>query len=424
MAISFAQAIKNSLGFLEEYGFVFTTNPQNPERPCYKNQFGEIVVGENLNGHGSQYEIYVQISGWKNVINVKEEYKKVIGKSTLLKSKLAMFKELFLHFAKTERRFYGLKILTEKPATNIKEASIDDFTTDYAPQNVAKKNHLIYVCGLFFTIIAFAQLIAIFLLDDVFTQYDIIFAIKNVLYVLILITCWFSVIVLFKNLSVFSKLSLSLYPIIIYLLLYLFPSRIDYKIYLYTLLLNSANLIVYLILYAIKRKPKYLLNAVLPVFYPLIVMLVKSFELNSLIIDLATNDSPFLIVAGVCTLIAVAIYFSIKKEPAKIRTHIWRILGVVFLTFALTFFVPNITQQTINYSFDTSIGTEQTFMITKKHTSHGAKAGPSYYLAIKINGEEERLRVPLYVYAQYEENDQITLKKHEGAFAPYYLYEL
>lgn len=63
-------------------------------------------------------------------------------------------------------------------------------------------------------------------------------------------------------------------------------------------------------------------------------------------------------------------------------------------------------------------------MIARKHTSHTARSGTSYYLAIKINGKEERLRVPLYVYAQYDENDQITLKKHEGAFAPYYLYEL
>ena len=43
MSKSFIEEFKKEFSFLEEYGFVFSIDPCNPNRPCYKNNYGEIA---------------------------------------------------------------------------------------------------------------------------------------------------------------------------------------------------------------------------------------------------------------------------------------------------------------------------------------------------------------------------------------------
>ena len=44
---------KNDYKFLEDYGFCFTVDPHNSNRPCYKNRYGEIIywVHYKLSSH-------------------------------------------------------------------------------------------------------------------------------------------------------------------------------------------------------------------------------------------------------------------------------------------------------------------------------------------------------------------------------------
>ena len=67
-------------------------------------------------------------------------------------------------------------------------------------------------------------------------------------------------------------------------------------------------------------------------------------------------------------------------------------------------------------------GTEYTYTVIKKHTSHSGKRGTSYWLTInKDNGE--KMSVKSYVYDEYDVNDRITLVRHVGTLGiEYYEY--
>ena len=59
MSKNFIVDFKNDFKFLEEYGFVFSVDPCNPNRPCYKNNHGEIILWIQTNsGIFSTTEIY------------------------------------------------------------------------------------------------------------------------------------------------------------------------------------------------------------------------------------------------------------------------------------------------------------------------------------------------------------------------------
>jgi hypothetical protein len=84
---SYLDDFRSKYKFLEEYGFVLANDSCNPERLCYKNKFGEIVLWtKNEKGAFCSPAFYVQINGWKTEIDVVLEYKKCIGKITLFKS--------------------------------------------------------------------------------------------------------------------------------------------------------------------------------------------------------------------------------------------------------------------------------------------------------------------------------------------------
>ena len=112
MRNNYALDFKDKYSFLEEYGFVFSNDPFNPNRPCYKNLHGEIIlwVQHDSGSFGLRREIYVQINGWKKTIDVVSEYKKYINKNVLFKPLEKMFEELFIFMFETKGEFYGLKI--------------------------------------------------------------------------------------------------------------------------------------------------------------------------------------------------------------------------------------------------------------------------------------------------------------------------
>ena len=94
MSKSFIEEFKKEFSFLEEYGFVFSIDPCNPNRPCYKNNYGEIIYWIDSNsGIGWNTEIYYQINGWKYSIDVEEEYRKIFRKNTFLKDKIKILTE-------------------------------------------------------------------------------------------------------------------------------------------------------------------------------------------------------------------------------------------------------------------------------------------------------------------------------------------
>ena len=126
MSKSFIEEFKKEFSFLEEYGFVFSIDPCNPNRPCYKNNYGEIIYWIDSNsGIGWNTEIYYQISGWKYSIDIEEEYRKIFRKNTFLKDKIKIFKELFEFLVNSTGMFYELKI-DKNISNNLKFEEVTD----------------------------------------------------------------------------------------------------------------------------------------------------------------------------------------------------------------------------------------------------------------------------------------------------------
>lgn len=72
---------KSALKFLEEYGFEYGLDSITNKRSCYRNFYGEIVL-EYYRLDPNYYipQIYIEINGWKNKINIEEEYKIISNK--------------------------------------------------------------------------------------------------------------------------------------------------------------------------------------------------------------------------------------------------------------------------------------------------------------------------------------------------------
>ena len=128
MGNNFIIDFKNDFKFLEDYGFVFSKDSCNPNRPCYKNNHGEIIFWIQANsGIGFQTEIYYQINGWKYTFDIEEEYKKIFRKSTLFKNKIKLFKELFEFLVSSSGKFYNLQI-DKNISPSLKEQEVTDIS--------------------------------------------------------------------------------------------------------------------------------------------------------------------------------------------------------------------------------------------------------------------------------------------------------
>ena len=72
---------KSALKFLEEYGFEYGLDSITNKRSCYRNFYGEIVLEYyRLDANDYIPQIYIEINGWKNKINIEEEYKVISNK--------------------------------------------------------------------------------------------------------------------------------------------------------------------------------------------------------------------------------------------------------------------------------------------------------------------------------------------------------
>ena len=206
MAKNFIEEYKDKFSFLSDYGFVLTVDPHNPNKPCFKNYFGEIVFGlKNDNGMVCQYELYVQIDGWKHEIDVKSEYKRYIKKSTLFKPYEVMVKELFEFMVRTTKQFYGLKIVKN----NFKPYSISEYEPvdiSYMNENTfARKRRSNLVVTMFVScfILCFLQLILLGLFHSV-KSYETVFILKNILCVSVLMVNLLIILMLKNNLNIIS----------------------------------------------------------------------------------------------------------------------------------------------------------------------------------------------------------------------------
>lgn len=66
---------RSSLAFLTAYVFKYCYDSATGRRECYKNGFGEIILGyKQLDPNDWVPQICIEINYWKQVINVEQEY--------------------------------------------------------------------------------------------------------------------------------------------------------------------------------------------------------------------------------------------------------------------------------------------------------------------------------------------------------------
>lgn len=418
MIKSYVEEFKNKYSFFEDYGFILANDPCNPERLCYKNLYGEIVIWcKDELSLFSPYICYVQINGWKKEIDIIKEYKKYISKITIFKSFEKLVKELFIFYVNRYKEFYGLKILKNNfnSYPKIKEEQVF-INHNFNPIKVGKNSIMISKVIVISSILLLAQVISVFFLEY-FKTYKAIYIYETVIYSSILFNGLIVSIGCRNYLNVISKLYLILYPICLLILLNYFPRRIDYMFYMFFFLFSIVYCSIYIIRYKIMNKNG-MANGLITSIYPCFIYMIKVFELNSNIYFVNLKAKIYLIISPILTLIAIIIYLKFKEDKNDKKEFIGGFFAVLCLTFALTFFIPYFTVQTINYTFDDSYGVISEHEIVDKNirVSSGKYHANIYELTIIVDGKKERIRVKSYVYYSYDISDSIKLSYHEGFF--------
>lgn len=98
---------KSALSFLEKYGFEYQ-QPSKSEKEYYKNKFGKIVKGyKQLDANYLIEEFYIDISGWKQVINLEKEYNNISKKN---KKNYDMLYEVINYQLVNNYKIYDLRL--------------------------------------------------------------------------------------------------------------------------------------------------------------------------------------------------------------------------------------------------------------------------------------------------------------------------
>lgn len=412
MAKSFALDFKEKFSFLEEYGFVFAVDPFNKERPCYKNLHGEIIMWFQ---RGFGKEIYVQINGWKTVINVKEEYKKYIGKSTLFKPLHVMLKELFVRKANASGYFYGLKVSKingyNKPVDLVKIESFDNY---YNPNDERRKTMLVLIPTIVFFVLFILQVILGTSLSNM-KDIDNIKLCRNIVYITIIINTAFITLFLHKYINLIAKVLANAFAIIMFIALHNFDKRTILLICLSIFTISLLYFVIELIIYLIKKDKKNLFSGIVALFYPFGVSFIKSFELQKYLFFNDFDMNILILIGFVAAIICVIILFIKDKDRSNKKDYAGKVVGVFLVPILLFVLVPYLTINNINYSLDKSQGTSYTYQVVDKHTRYGGyRSGTRYYLTIYKDGKREDLNVNGYLYNKYNAGNYITLVYHEG----------
>lgn len=425
MSKSYFKEFQKKYKFLEKYGFVLANDPCNPDRLCYKNSFGEIVLWvDHELGPFPPYKLYIQINGWKTEVDVIGEYKNSISKVTIFKPFEKLVKELFEFRVNKTKEFFGLKVLGNDfkpyPTPIIEPIELDETINPIEMGRDSRTLTFTLIVSLIIPLI----ILLMFLSFEYLKSYKTAYILKSIMCLLIFI---FGIVIVkncSKHLNTLSKMYLLLYPLCMLFLLNFLPKRVDYIIYFFFFIFSLIYVLIYIIRFKVFKKPG-MANGLLTCIYPFCVGIYKVFELNDSIFLIDINVESFLKVGGIASILATILYFILRKDKDDKKEYIGAGFATLFLVFLMVFGVPLLTIQTINYTLDTSDEEQFEYTIIDKETriSSGRYRTNLYYLKVNINGNEEELKVDSYIYHTYEIDDTIELTYHEG-YLGYSYYEL
>lgn len=426
MRNNYALDFKDKYSFLEEYGFVFSNDPFNPNRPCYKNLHGEIIlwVQHDSGSFGLRREIYVQINGWKKTIDVVSEYKKYINKNVLFKPLEKMFEELFIFMFETKGEFYGLKIY--KIRSNKKsDANFASFDAYYNPSDEKRKSIIVIIFSIIILVAYLLSIVLLIVINEYAISYQDVLFMKNIIYISIIICSFVILLFTFKVTNIITKLLLMGCPIVIYISLFNFSKRTHYLVVYISLIVCIIYFLYYLFRFLIKKDENLSINSILPLIWPLAIAFVKALNLSEYVFFLDLEIGPFAIVGLIAGVITVILYLILKKDKSDKKKVIEGIFVSLFVPLLLVIMIPYFSILNINYTLDSSDGIIKEYRILDKEIRHGSGrySSDSHYLYIFINGEIEDIKVDSATYNEYIVGEKIKLAYYEG-FLEISYYEL
>lgn len=429
MSKNFIVDFKNDFKFLEKYGFVFSVDPCNPNRPCYKNNYGEIIFWlETSSGIGIATEVYFQINGWKYTIDIEEEYKKILRKSTLFKNKIKMFKELFEFLVISNGSFYNLKI-DRNISESLKAEEVTDLSIFKNNEGLLKHRNraITNTTGLFVVLILFAISTLGWLL---FYEYSESYFVMNICNIVVLVSIMVSEILIYlllrRSLHIVACLSLIIYAFIPLTLYFFFDRRFDYKVEIIFLGLMICSLLIHFVIYLVKKHSYYLLNGFIPLIYPLLISIVKTHILDEYLFLSELELGNYILIGLIIGMTVGSIVLLVARKNSSAKETFLLAFASFCCAAIVSSTVPYFTIQNINYAFDTSTFIRCEYRVIDKRvsSSQGRHISLIYYLVIEVDGNEEELKVNKRVYSDFEINETIDLYMYEGFLnATYYEYE-
>ena len=419
MSKNFIVDFKNDFKFLEEYGFVFSVDPCNPNRPCQKNNHGEIILWIQTNsGIFSTTEIYYQINGWKYTINLEEEYKKIFKKTTLFKNKIKLFKDLFEFLVHSSGSFYNLRI-DKNISSSLKNEEVTDLNIFKNSEGVINLHNRAIT-----NVTELCLLIILFLIETlgwiIFYEFSKSYLVMNicniVLFVCVMISEVLIYLLLRRSLHIVSSLSIIIYAFIPIALYFFFDRRFDYRVEMIFLGLMICSLLIHFVIYLFKKQSYYLLNGFIPVIYPLVISFIKTNILDEYLFLSELNIGKYILIGLIIGIIAGSIVLIASKKGNSIKETFLIAFSAFCCFFIVSFSVPFYTIQNINYAFDKSTPIKYEYTVVDKRIgrSHGRYSSNMYYLVIYVEGEKEELKVNNRVYNDFEINETIDLYMYEG----------
>ena len=408
MKKNYVEKMIDTFGFLQDYGFALTHDPFNPERLCYQNKYGEIAIW--FDKSLVDYDLYVQINGWKTPINLNEEYKKSFGSNPTLCSLKKKFKKLFELSYFNNGHFFGLTIAKEK---NIKKEQIKcDLLID--PFQNCKKNNRIVLISIFSIIVMFIQLIVFAFIEDskrpffhVWMEYFLVYS-TVVIYVISLVTIG-------KRIDLISRVLAVIYPFILISGLHWLTRREIMKvetIYFGILLLN----ITFNLFCLFKHKtPIKLTGCMIIIIYPFFSSMIRYVEMGYFVYFNDSIMGNFLLVGVALGIICAICYLIFQKDKSSKKDYFWKLVASFCIPIVIPLF-PYFAVQGINYSFDTSAPIECTYKIVdkeKRYNSGRHSSGYRYYFELNKSGDD-KMEVHKITYNSYEVGDTIILYKYSG----------
>ena len=193
-----------------------------------------------------------------------------------------MFKELFEFLVLSNGSFYNLRI-DKYISESLKNEEVSDL-------NIFKNNEVLFKLRnrAITNATELCVVLILFLIESlgwfIFYEFTKSYSVMHICNIVVLISVMISEILIYlllrRTLHIGASLSLIVYAFIPLILYFFFDRRFDYSVEMIFLGIMICSFLIHFVIYLIKKQSYYLLNGFIPLIYPLLISIVKTFILD------------------------------------------------------------------------------------------------------------------------------------------------